>query len=87
MTMQKRSKIKDWIVMFSPLTCDFIRVRNNRVDYMRSVGWIEGWDLYRDKFHELEQMKVQLKKKMADIKASIEALENKEDLSEQVAQG
>ncbi len=72
----------DWVVMMSPRTGDFIRVKRNRMDYMRSVGWKEGWDFYRAKYQELEKAKADLKQEMADIKTSIVALENKEDTSE-----
>jgi len=74
------AKDDDWVVMWTKHS--FVRVRRNRVSYCESVGWRKGWDLYRDKYHELEKIKSQMVQDMADMNDEIEALQNKGDSNE-----
>ena len=68
---------EDWVVMRSSVTNNLIRVRRRRVAYFQSIGWIEGWDYYRDLYHGRKEITDRITKKMADVKAKIKALENK----------
>ena len=76
------AKPDDWVVMMTVSTKELIRCRRHKVPYLRSVGWLEGWELYREKFADLQRLKAQYAEEMADLKAGIVALENKDDPSE-----
>ena len=67
----------DWVIMQTASTKEFIRCRRHRVSYLLSVGWKLAWDVYREKFYELEKTKTQLMDDLEQMKSDIEEVENK----------
>lgn len=69
--------MKEWVIMQTYQTKEFIRCRPERVPYLRSIGWRDAWDVYREKYREREAMNAQFTKEMDAIKVDIEAVEKK----------
>jgi len=69
--------MKDWVIMRSYHTKEFIRCRPEKVPYLRSIGWKDAWEFYREKFNEHEVLAGQLSDEMAEIKRQIDELGRK----------
>lgn len=68
----------DWVIMRTPCTKEMVRCKRYKIPFLLSVGYKLGWDVYREKFQELETLKFELGTEMSEMKRQIAELEMKE---------
>jgi len=69
--------MKNWVIMRSYHTKEFIRCLPEKASFLRSIGWKDAWEFYREKFNEREVLVAQLNDEMAEIRKQIDEIERK----------